>query len=239
MDKFFNKYFNLNLKDYFDIGFDFFINQLLLFVFLALIGACIVTNYIESGIGLTLKRLLRMEIHSGQNAKSLKDLGLYDNRAVRFSLVKRGGIVARLIHVAGERRPTYEEYVAYQKRLKDEKKAKRKTWLAGIFGKKKDAITTADTDLAQVEDATSEATASPTEESAPSGEVIAYDGEKTNLDTARFYIPEDMREDAQKYLERRSPTLTKTILSCVLIFGFYIALALLMPTVIDLVLALT
>ncbi len=288
-ENFYNKYIDINLKDYFDVAFDFKINKVLFFAFLGLVVACIIINYVESGISLMLKRLMRTETYSEECAKTLKDLGLKDSRAVRVSLRRRGGLSARLILTAGERQMTYEEYIAREKKRKDEKKTHRRDRFLSIFGKKSksdgecsesnpestvldaadekcdvgvpnstsstsdtatekpddnaneraSAITTQAT-AQTISDNTPEDTANAaSENAAESVGVSVVTNDKTDLNTARFYIPEDMRDLAQRYLERRNPTVTKTVLSCVAIMVFYVAIALFMPTLIDIVKAIS
>lgn len=51
-----------------------------------------------------------------------------------------------------------------------------------------------------------------------------------DFDTARFYIPSDMEERALRYYNTKQGSITKTVLSCLGLFAFYIALVFLMPT---------
>lgn len=287
LENFYQKYIELNLADFFDIGFDFKINKVLFFAFLGIIVACIFTNYIESGISLTLKRLLRTESHSEQSAKTLSELGLKNSKCARLAIGRRGGMTARLIRISGERALTYEECIAEEKRLREEKKKRRKARLdklLSVFKRnkntKKDTVTdthstdettalteeqsgidtasvitnssTADTTAnsltvnANGDSASLDQTSANTEGDEKSGDSISVDtkcgGEDPQDGTAEeksYYIPEDMVESAKRYLTRHAPTVTKTVLSCLLILGFYLLLAYLMPTFIDIVLALT
>ena len=269
LEYFYEKYIELNLADFFDIGFDFKINKVLFFAFLGIIVACIFTNYIESGIALTLKRLLRTESHSEISAKSLKDLGLKDSRCAKIAIERRGGITARLILAVGERALTYEECIAEKKRLREEKKKRRKMRLdrlISIFKKNKTATEETIPDTPNTADgvASNEAkadshgiTTSATETTNTSVSTTLADGVESKAPLAetdtnasaeatvgdnpekRYYIPEDMVDNAKRYLTRHAPTVTKTVLSCVLILGFYLLLAYLMPTIIDIVITLT
>lgn len=269
LENFYEKYIELNLADFFDIGFDFKINKVLFFAFLGIIVACIFTNYIESGIALTLKRLLRTESHSEISAKSLKDIGLKDSRCARMAIERRGGITARLILAVGEKALTYEECIAEEKRLREEKKKRRKMRLdklLSIFKKNKTATEETIPDAPNTADgvASNEAkadgqsiTTSDTETTSTTVSTPLADGVEskvplTNTDSTasastnkggapekRYYIPEDMVDNVKRYLTRHAPTVTKTVLSCVLILGFYLLLAYLMPTIIDIVITLT
>ena len=51
-----------------------------------------------------------------------------------------------------------------------------------------------------------------------------------DFDTARFYIPSDMEERALRYYNTKQGSITKTVLSCLGLLAFYIALVFLMPT---------
>ncbi|MBQ2737372.1 MAG: hypothetical protein IJF38_01675 [Clostridia bacterium] len=286
LENFYQKYIELNLADFFDIGFDFKINKVLFFAFLGIIVACIFTNYIESGISLTLKRLLRTESHSEQSAKTLSELGLKNSKCVRLAIGRRGGMTARLIRISGERALTYEECIAEEKRLREEKKKIRKARLdklLSVFKRNKNTRKDTATDTHSTDEATAlteeqsgantasvianSSTADTTarsltedasaraslDETSANTEGDAKSGDNTSVDTNRggkdtqdgiaeeksYYIPEDMADSAKRYLSRHAPTVTKTVLSCLLILGFYLLLAYLMPTFIDLVLALT
>ncbi len=234
LESFYNKYIELNLNDFFEIGFDFKINKVLFFAFLGIVIACIITNYVESGISVALKRLLRTETNSEDTAKTLAELGLKDSRCARLSLARRGGMTARLILVAGEKRPTYEEYIAEQKELKARRRLRRKerffSFLAklGISKKEKPSA-----------DESNNKSEMSIPESSDTNAIINKDTEGSkDSSEARYYIPEDMMENAKRYLERHSPTVTRTVISCVFIMVFYVALVYLMPTFIDLILAL-
>ena len=54
-----------------------------------------------------------------------------------------------------------------------------------------------------------------------------------DFDTARFYIPSDMEERALRYYNTKQGSITKTVLSCLGLLAFYIALVFLMPTVLS------
>ena len=287
LENFYQKYIELNLADFFDIGFDFKINKVLFFAFLGIIVACIFTNYIESGISLTLKRLLRTESHSEQSAKTLSELGLKNSKCARLAIGMRSGMTARLIRASGERALTYEECIAEENRLREEKKKRRKARLdklLSVFKRnkntRKDTVTDshstdeatalteeqsgADTASVIANSSTADTTSSiltadangccaSLDQTCASTEGDAKSGDNTSVDTKcsgkdnqdgiaeekSYYIPEDMVESAERYLTRHAPTVTKTVFSCLLILGFYLLLAYLMPTFIDLILALT
>ncbi len=53
-----------------------------------------------------------------------------------------------------------------------------------------------------------------------------------------FYIPENKKDYAEKWLSKNDSSLLKTILSCIAIFVFYLAIFFLMPSILSLVKAL-
>lgn len=55
------------------------------------------------------------------------------------------------------------------------------------------------------------------------------------IDSAKFYIPEEMREYAERTLTNNSSSLIRTALLCALIFGFYIVIVFAMPSILSLI----
>ena len=120
MVKFFNDIFALNLKDYANIGIDLKINILIaISAFAISLFGFIMGNYRATLSGV-MKQFLRHGAIGEANAKSLKDLGLYNSRGARRALsgdTRLKGTVARV----GEKKLTYEEYMSLSK--KDRKNA--------------------------------------------------------------------------------------------------------------------
>ncbi len=262
-EKIYNKYICLNLKDYSNIGFDLEINKLLFFITLGLIAACIIINYSESNVALMLKKLLRTESIGESNAKTLSDLGLERNYAVKFALSRSGGIINKIVRIFGKKTPTYEEYLEAErakreaKRLARESKRKNKSSAANTSSASNTTSSeimdepanadTSDTVAASVSDELTEnadgtvtantavaesATDTEPTEDTPTSAVVSADG-KIDFEHARFYIAEDMKDYAEKYFSRKSTSVLKTALSCLLLFGFYVGLMFAMPTIIS------
>lgn len=111
MLKFFQDIFSVNLKDYANIGIDFEIN-----IFIALAAVLIsalgfVLGAYRSTLSMTMKQFLRHEAVGEENAKTLKELGLYNSRATRRALSGEGRL-SRVVSRVGEKKLTYEEYAA-------------------------------------------------------------------------------------------------------------------------------
>ena len=122
--KFYEDYICLNLKDYPSIALDVEINKLLFFLAIGLCVACFILNYFQSNVSLFLRKLLRAEAFSEENAKTLKDLGLNDNRVLAGLIKKDSGIIKKAVSVIGMKRLTYEEYRAAELERKRTKKEK-------------------------------------------------------------------------------------------------------------------
>ena len=59
--------------------------------------------------------------------------------------------------------------------------------------------------------------------------------ETVDFDTARFYIPEDKLERAQRISEKGEPTVLRTLLVCVLIIALCVCISLAMPELLRLI----
>lgn len=129
LKEFYYKYIELNFKDYPNLGFDFEINKVLFFVFVALILASVFASYIQSTLALMVRKLLRTSSLGEANARSLPDLGLDKNRVLKFALTRATGSATLIIKEAGKTAPTYEEYinaVMNERQKKLEKKQAKK-----------------------------------------------------------------------------------------------------------------
>lgn len=120
MIKFFQDILSLNLKNYSNIGIDLKINILIAVTAVAISALGFVMGSYRATLSGVMKQFLRHNAIGEGNAKSLKDLGLYNSRGARRALSGEGrlkGTVARV----GEKKLTYEEYMALSK--KDRKNA--------------------------------------------------------------------------------------------------------------------
>ena len=129
---FYEDYICLNLKDYPSIALDVEINKLLFFLAIGLCVACFILNYFQSNVSLFLRKLLRANAFSEENAKTLKDLGLNDNRVLAGLIKKDSGIIKKAVSVIGMKRLTYEEYRAAELERKRAKKKRAEKKLLRI-----------------------------------------------------------------------------------------------------------
>ncbi len=193
-EKIYKNYICVNPDDY-GLGINVEINKVLFFIMLGLCAACIITNYYNSYMRLILKKLFRSEAFGEDNSKSLAFLGLSDNKRILKFLAREGGALKRVVFTAGEKKLTYEEYIAVEKQKKAKKKNKKKE------EKTKDI----------------------------------KENKLSDISSKSFYIPEDMKDYAEKWLSKNDASLLKTILSCSLIFAFYIAILFIMPSLLSLI----
>lgn len=112
-----NEYLSLNLKDYENIGIDFEVNKFLLILGISLCVASFVISRQRSIICEMIKQLFRHSATSKENAKTLGELGLIDSHAIKRSLSSDSQL-RRLVSFVGERKLSYEEYVALSKAKK-------------------------------------------------------------------------------------------------------------------------
>ena len=111
----------MNLSDYKNINFDLEINKLLLIFLVGLIVATVIVNVKRGVLINTVKKLLRYEATDEESAKTLDEIK-YQTLLVRNEL-KNETRLRRLISIVGEKKLTYEEYIALtkDKKYKEEK----------------------------------------------------------------------------------------------------------------------
>ena len=119
---FFENYISLNLKDYPALGFNFEINKFLIFLSLGLCIACVFISYTQSTIAIFIKKLIRTEAFSEENAKTLSELGLGESKILKKLIMKDSGAIKKAVSVLGIKKLTYEEYVEAEKAKKEAKK---------------------------------------------------------------------------------------------------------------------
>lgn len=115
------KYLHINLKDYANIGIDLEINKLLLAFTVGVIIASLAINFNQTGINVTVKKLLRKHATDEASALTLNQLGINTMR-IRL-LLSSSGQLKRLVARVGEPTYTYEEFVKLnkEKKYKEEK----------------------------------------------------------------------------------------------------------------------
>ena len=110
---FYQKYLLINLKDYDNIGIDLEITKVLLAFVIALLFTVVAINLIRASMHALIKKLIRREAFSEDSALTLSELEL-DKFRIRM-LLKSSGQLSKIVSRAGEKKYTYEEYVALSK----------------------------------------------------------------------------------------------------------------------------
>ena len=210
LKKLYTKYISVNLKDYIGGNVDIPINKILIFIALGLCVACVFINYNQSIISRLLKKLIRLDAFSEESSKTLKDLGLADHSFTKRLILKNSGAIKKVLGVVGRKTMTYEEYIAFEKKKKEAKKARLTK------------NSSSDTPDANGGSNTDSKAASAT--TAPDCEI--------DFSTARFYVIPDMREYAEHAVKRDSSPI-KTALYCVVIVAFFLVLIIAMPTLLN------
>lgn len=203
LKKLYTKYFSVNLKDY-NIDIDFEINKFLFFIAIGLCVACIFINYYQRNTSLVLKKLIRLDAFSEDSAKTLAELRLSGNKAVKTLILKNSGAIKKVIGVVGRKKLSYEEYLTIEKQKKTKKKQSTSA--------KKESENTDTSDI----------------------ETRSKENNIAELDfsTAMVYILPEMREYAKRAIRFDSSPI-KTALYCIMIFSFFMVLILTMPYILN------
>lgn len=117
----YNKYFLVNLNDYSNIEIDFEINKILFFFFVGIIFATIIVNLSREVNTAIIKALMRHEVYTEEDAKTLSDLKL--NKFTARMALSSSSRLSKLVKRVGAKEYTYEEYSALikEKGFKEEK----------------------------------------------------------------------------------------------------------------------
>ena len=105
---------SLNLNDYENIGIDFEINKLVLFVMLAFCVAAVLLSFYRGTIRLVVMQLIRHSACDENSAKTLKNIGLGDNKIAKYML-KGDNLLTKVVRRVGEVKYSYEEYMEKKK----------------------------------------------------------------------------------------------------------------------------
>ena len=103
--------FSINLNDYDNIGINLEINKVILGAFIALIVGVVFLNLYRGSIKLVLMQLTRHGAKNEEDAKTLSEIGLNNNKVVRWML-KRENLLTKIVGRKGEKKYEYEEYKA-------------------------------------------------------------------------------------------------------------------------------
>ena len=116
---FFYDCFHINLKDYENIGFDLEICKVILVGFIALSVGIVILNVYRKNIRFMVMQLIRHGAVDSDTSKTLEDIGLHNNRILKW-LLTRDGMLKKVVGRVGEPTYTYEEYIALDNKTKKE-----------------------------------------------------------------------------------------------------------------------
>ena len=214
---FYYDYLLINLEDY-GFGIDLEICKALFIVTLGVCIAMVMINYNKANMFTVIKQLIRHEVYGEDKAKTLRELGLSDKKGIRYAL-SHSGQLTRLVRRAGEVTPTYEEYIAEEKRKKEKTKALRKERAAALAEYNR-----------LVKEAREQGLTPPERPELPCG---CSGAERVNLDEARFYIPDETHDRCKHFFDTSSVSVTKTIVSVFSCIVVYVILVMLMPDILN------
>lgn len=120
---FLEKYLLLNLKDY-GLSYNFYINIVIIAIFIGLCVACFIINKNQASVALILRKLIRAEAIGESNGRTIGSLGLSDCKTVKKLLSSSSGYMKGIITYVGAKTPSYEEYLASEKAKKEKNKKK-------------------------------------------------------------------------------------------------------------------
>ncbi len=121
---FYENYISINLNDYPNIGVNLEIVKILLISAVALCFVLCFMDYHKKNMYILVKQLMRHEARDEESAKTIEELGLGNNKAIKRALANSGQMKS-LVAEVGEVKMSYEEYIAAEKQTKEERKAKR------------------------------------------------------------------------------------------------------------------
>ena len=117
MKEFYTRFFLINTNEYYNLGFDMWINIVLMVLMPVVILIWVGYHLVRNNTFLVVKRLAKRDAMSEDNAKTLAELGLGDRKILKWML-SGDGRITRLVKRKGAPVYTYEEYVEAQKRRK-------------------------------------------------------------------------------------------------------------------------
>lgn len=113
------KCYEINLNDYENIGVNLQINKVLLIAFLVFAAVTVLLEVYRMNTRTMIVQLIRHEAKTKDGAKTLTELGLENNRVIKY-LLSNSSLLSKTVGRIGEKKYTYEEYVALGKEEKAE-----------------------------------------------------------------------------------------------------------------------
>ena len=136
MKEFYTRFFLINTNEYYNLGFDMWINIVLLVLMPIVVLIGVGYHLVRNNTFLVVKRLFKRNAISEDNAKTLGELGLGDKKILKWML-SGDGRITRLVKRKGAPVYTYEEYVEAQKKGRKKKSADGTTEETVVIGKEK------------------------------------------------------------------------------------------------------
>ena len=202
---FYKDYICLNTKEYHNIGFDFEIVKVLLVTALVLCIVFCVMDFHKKNAYVIIKQLMRHEAKDPESAKTLSEIGLSQNKSVRRA-IESSSQLKSVVGRVGEKVMTYEEFIALEKKKRENKLIYR------IFKKKK------------IQDENN------TECSGVENENVA-----PSIDTVGLYIKPERADYASRIYNGADISVVRTALRCVLVVAVAVCFTMLMPELLTLV----
>ena len=203
---FYNDYLSINLEDYPNIGANFDIVKLIFIAAAAICIAFCILDYHKKNIYLIVKQLMRHEARDENGAKTLSEIGLSDNAALKRALASSSQMKS-VVSLVGDVRMSYDEYVLAEQKYREERKAQREE----NKQRKKDGVKI---DRCKIEK--------------PCAFCIDFS-------TAKFFINPEGKERASRIYNSAEITTLRTVLRCVLTVAIAICFTLAMPGILNLV----
>ena len=223
--KFWDYYVEFNLKR--TTGIDLEINKILLVIALGFCAANLFINYKQSKISTVLRKLIRKKAYGEENAVTLKQIGLADNKSYGRLLNRKEGVLKTLVSSVGDKRKdesAKECGAASSDSEPDKDSARQIPHIGGssLLAEVKREIT-----------AEAQKGAELASENAQSETKDEKTGAAQVASPTRYYIPFESQNKAIQMLERNNASFTKALLGSALILACTMALVLLIPPVVN------
>ena len=112
------KCYEINLNDYENINVNLQINKVLLLAFLVFAVVAVLLDVYRMNTRSMVLQLIRHGAKTPDEAKTLEELGLQNNRVVKY-LLSSSSLLSKTVTRIGEKKCTYEEYSALSKEEKE------------------------------------------------------------------------------------------------------------------------
>ena len=197
---FYRDYISVNLEDYPNIGVDLDIVKLIFITAAVICASFCVIDYHKKHMYLVVKQLMRHEARDETSAKTLAEIGLANNEAIKKAL-SGSSQMKSVVSCVGEKKQSYDEYILAQKRYRELKKAAR----AEKKQMRRDGLKEERVGLQKPD-------------------ICAVD-----FESARFFINPNGKDRASKIYNSAEITAARTALRCLLTVAIAVCFVLIMP----------